>query len=253
LIDCRVHPIGIEQGLGETDGNVTQPFTLTPNIIQIFDTLRGLEDDVVSIANEFGVQLNCANTSAVYEPFRQNFCENFVGSLALNTAMYLLAALCMCPGVFIGIRGYKRFNPHNTMDGDDDDGENMDHDDPNGSRRGSVEGHHNHGPRSGGRYRSKSADMDGIQLQNMKNNGGSVAEGLVLHQQPSSASLQASPSNNNDHISTPADPHAPPSYAHDAQFVPVQAVYYDGNAGNGAPGGAAVPQHEPLTFTPIAQ
>jgi hypothetical protein len=43
--------------------------------------------------------------------------------------MYLLAAICMCPGVFIGIRGYKRFDPHNAHDPDLDT-DTTDDDDP---------------------------------------------------------------------------------------------------------------------------
>jgi hypothetical protein len=92
--------------------------------------------------------------------------------------------------------------------------------------------------------------MDGVQLQSMKgksgngndansNGSGHDGNGVVLERT----------------ISTPADPHVPPPFAHEgAQFVPVQPVYYDGPAGNGH--GTLHPpvtSETTLTFTPISQ
>lgn len=106
----------------------------------------------------------------------------------------------------------------------------------NDSRRASVDGGKPHK-----RQKSLEVDSSSIQLTRVTSAGS-----------PSEASLVPTPSHLSS-ISTPADPHVPPAYGHDAQFVPVQPVYYDGPAAGGGIGHPVHHDATTLTFTPISQ
>jgi hypothetical protein len=56
---------------------------------------------------------DCVKSEAVWSPFRTSICSNtgVAGAIALSTCICFIFAICLMPGVCIGIIGYKRFDP----------------------------------------------------------------------------------------------------------------------------------------------
>ena len=59
------------------------------------------------------LQLNCTRSSLIYSTAMSALCTDFGPPFALTTCVFLLAGLCMIPGICLGVIGYKRFNPLN--------------------------------------------------------------------------------------------------------------------------------------------
>eukprot|EP00808_Paulinella_micropora_P013198 g58917.t1 len=59
--------------------------------------------------------LLCERVIQVYDPLTSTMCGEFAGGLALCTALYMAFALCLIPGIFVGIKGYKHFPKKNEM------------------------------------------------------------------------------------------------------------------------------------------
>lgn len=115
----RVDAILNENGFNMTTlrqelANVTgTPLKLHPRMEAHLDSF-----DEQRVALNFAAQkvrnvLTCEAISSLVEEFRNAFCEDFAGAVALSTCLYMAMAFCMMPGVIFGIRGHKRFNPEN--------------------------------------------------------------------------------------------------------------------------------------------
>lgn len=59
--------------------NFTTSARLRPNIVQIFEDLHGLEDAIVLTAQHLNQKLFCNDSANVYQPFKNEVCDNFAG------------------------------------------------------------------------------------------------------------------------------------------------------------------------------
>jgi hypothetical protein len=73
-----------------------------------FAALDKLQRDAVIL---FGVavdKLNCTRSSGIYHDAIDAICTDFGPPFALTTCVFLLAGICMVPGICIGVTSYKR-------------------------------------------------------------------------------------------------------------------------------------------------
>lgn len=96
--------------------NFSSSAKLRPGVVSILTDLRRLEGDLIATAGQLVRQLQCNESAAVYQPIGRHICTQFAGNVSLLACMFLLIAVCSLPGICIGIRGYKRFNPLNAYE-----------------------------------------------------------------------------------------------------------------------------------------
>ena len=78
-----------------------------------FRRLDALQVRTIGLFNTAVSKLNCTTSSPIYHAAMEAVCTDFGPAFALTTCVFLLTAVCMVPGVCIGITSYKRFNPVN--------------------------------------------------------------------------------------------------------------------------------------------
>jgi len=86
--------------------------TLNPSIVGDFNHMDQLVGNASSLVNQTLQSLvDCEIIQAVMDPVYDSVCTQFAGAVALNTCLFVFTAFCMIPGICIGIKGYKWFDP----------------------------------------------------------------------------------------------------------------------------------------------
>jgi hypothetical protein len=90
--------------------------TLRNNTISLLDTLGSAQYRFYQTAQGLRGSIRCDQITPLWNEFRDELCWRIGGAFALGTVMYFVVGLCMIPGIIIGIRGYKRFDPENSTE-----------------------------------------------------------------------------------------------------------------------------------------
>src|SRR6185312_414019 len=102
--------VQIQQALAQQNNSIA----LQGSVWGYFDALDTDTTNIVSASQKAYTAFDCDASSAVWHPFEVSICSStgVAGAIALSTCICFLFAICLIPGVCIGIVGYKRFDPH---------------------------------------------------------------------------------------------------------------------------------------------
>ena len=104
---------GLESATIQNDTRTAIGLQFAPPMLQDFQQLDALQKRSIDMLNSAVTKLNCSRSSLIYHTAMSAVCTDFAPAFALTTCVFLLAGLCMVPGICIGITSYKRFNPLN--------------------------------------------------------------------------------------------------------------------------------------------
>jgi len=104
---------GVESQQVQQDAKAALGMEFAEPFQQNFDALDEIEANLVKLFGDAVGKLNCTYTSPIYDEALKSLCTDFGPAFALTTCVFLLTAICMIPGIFLGVTSYKRFNPAN--------------------------------------------------------------------------------------------------------------------------------------------
>jgi len=93
-------------------------FQLHPHVLGIFNEIGNIANDAIGVVLEVHDQLLCDQFTPAWQQLYSSICVAFTRSIAATCIVFILMGCCTCPGIIVGIRGYKHLNEEFVGDPD---------------------------------------------------------------------------------------------------------------------------------------
>lgn len=102
----------VEQNLAASNNTVRLQDATWALFVALDDNVKMVQ---AASADAYAFLNDCASSAALWGPLKDSVCsaDGVSGAIALSTCLCFLFAVCMLPGVCVGVTGYKRFDPDN--------------------------------------------------------------------------------------------------------------------------------------------